>query len=73
MGPPGPVTGFPLPPCQLKLKSVFFMALSFNMIVFLTVRRGTKTHGVKTAVIIPFVRICKLFVEIMNMPSGKGM
>jgi len=49
------------------------MALTLDMIVCLTVRPRTKQHGVKTAVIIPFVRVCKLFVQIMNILSGKNM
>jgi len=49
------------------------MALTLNMIVFLTERPSTKKHGVKTAVIIPFARVCKLFFQIMNILSGKDM
>jgi len=47
--------------------------MALTLIVFLTVRPGTKTHGVKTALIIPFLRVCKLFIQIMNMLSGKAM
>jgi hypothetical protein len=49
------------------------MALTLVVIVFFNVKPRAKTHGVKTAIIIPFVKVCKLFVPIMNILIGEDI